>query len=155
MPATMVNALPGSPSEPKAVRTPTSSSSMSTPSPGVRKNSNLSATSKGSKHSENSGVVKDVALKIIPKKKVKGNEAAVWGEMEVLKGLDHENIVRPVQIFWRTPPHTFLRSNSTSGLNQEPNTISPLNSLLAENSSNGLAREESSQRPTRFPSYGK
>lgn len=37
--------------------------------------------------------MKDVALKIIPKKKVKGNEASVWGEMEVLKGLDHPNIV--------------------------------------------------------------
>ncbi|KAL1717770.1 kinase-like domain-containing protein [Schizophyllum commune] len=35
-----------------------------------------------------------VALKIIPKKKVKGNEASVWGEMEVLKGLDHPNIVK-------------------------------------------------------------
>jgi len=33
-------------------------------------------------------------LKIIAKKKVKGNEASVWGEMEVLKGLDHPNIVR-------------------------------------------------------------
>ena len=29
----------------------------------------------------------------IPKKKVKGNEDSVWGEMEVLKGLDHPNIV--------------------------------------------------------------
>jgi calcium/calmodulin-dependent protein kinase I len=37
---------------------------------------------------------KEVALKVIPKKKVKGNEEAVWGEMEVLKGLDHPNIVR-------------------------------------------------------------
>lgn len=36
----------------------------------------------------------DVALKVIPKKKVKGNESSVWGEMEVLKGLDHPNIVR-------------------------------------------------------------
>ncbi|KAL1746139.1 kinase-like domain-containing protein [Schizophyllum fasciatum] len=35
-----------------------------------------------------------VALKIIPKKKVKGNEASVWGEMDVLKGLDHPNIVK-------------------------------------------------------------
>ena len=42
-----------------------------------------------------SGIDKDVALKIIPKKKVKGNEASVWGEMEVLKGLNHPNIVRP------------------------------------------------------------
>jgi calcium/calmodulin-dependent protein kinase I len=41
-----------------------------------------------------SDMKKDVALKIIPKKKVKGNEASVWGEMEVLKGLDHPNIVR-------------------------------------------------------------
>ncbi len=38
-------------------------------------------------------------MKIIPKKKVKGNEASVWGEMEVLKGLDHPNIVR-----FRSPP---------------------------------------------------
>jgi calcium/calmodulin-dependent protein kinase I len=39
-------------------------------------------------------ITKDVALKLIPKKKVKGNETSVWGEMEVLKGLDHPNIVR-------------------------------------------------------------
>ncbi|KAJ3780767.1 CAMK/CAMK1 protein kinase [Lentinula aff. detonsa] len=39
-------------------------------------------------------VTKEVALKLIPKKKVKGNEASVWGEMEVLKGLDHPNIVK-------------------------------------------------------------
>jgi calcium/calmodulin-dependent protein kinase I len=41
-----------------------------------------------------SGIAKDVALKVIPKKKVKGNEASVWSEMDVLKGLDHHNIVR-------------------------------------------------------------
>ncbi|KAJ7474756.1 kinase-like domain-containing protein, partial [Mycena latifolia] len=41
-----------------------------------------------------SGLRKEVALKLIPKKKVKGNEASVWGEMEVLKGLDHPNIVK-------------------------------------------------------------
>ncbi|KIM37645.1 hypothetical protein M413DRAFT_77019 [Hebeloma cylindrosporum] len=40
------------------------------------------------------GITKDVALKIIPKKKVKGNEASVWSEMEMLKGLDHPNIVK-------------------------------------------------------------
>jgi calcium/calmodulin-dependent protein kinase I len=40
-----------------------------------------------------SGVAKEVALKVIAKKKVKGNEANVWGEMEVLKGLNHPNIV--------------------------------------------------------------
>lgn len=37
--------------------------------------------------------MKDVALKLIPKKKVKKNEASVWSEMDVLKGLDHPNIV--------------------------------------------------------------
>ena len=35
----------------------------------------------------------DVALKVIPKKKVKGNESSVWSEMEVLKGLSHPNVV--------------------------------------------------------------
>jgi len=40
-----------------------------------------------------SSLKKDVALKLIPKKKVKGNEASVFAEMEVLKGLDHPNIV--------------------------------------------------------------
>jgi calcium/calmodulin-dependent protein kinase I len=39
-------------------------------------------------------ITKEVALKMIPKKKVKGNEESVWGEMEVLKGLDHPNVVR-------------------------------------------------------------
>jgi len=55
------------------------SSSSAPPSPGG--NTNVS-------------IVKEVALKVIPKKKVKGNEAAVWGEMDVLKGLDHPNIVK-------------------------------------------------------------
>jgi hypothetical protein len=40
-------------------------------------------------------VTREVALKAIPKKKVKGNEESVWSEMRVLQGLDHPNIVRP------------------------------------------------------------
>ncbi|QRV76985.1 calcium/calmodulin-dependent protein kinase [Ceratobasidium sp. AG-Ba] len=36
----------------------------------------------------------DVALKSISKKRVKGNEAAVWGEMEVLRGLDNDHVVK-------------------------------------------------------------
>ena len=32
-------------------------------------------------------------MKVVLKKKVKETEANVWGEMEVLKGLDHPNIV--------------------------------------------------------------
>ena len=47
------------------------------------------------KHARQPSVItKLVALKMIPKKKVKGNEASVWSEMEVLKGLDHPNIVK-------------------------------------------------------------
>ncbi|KAH8086590.1 Pkinase-domain-containing protein [Cristinia sonorae] len=67
-------------------------------SPNPNKNSdtksNLTRTS--SRTSVNSGpsTTIDVALKVIPKKKVKGNENSVWGEMEVLKGLDHPNIVK-------------------------------------------------------------
>ena len=51
-----------------------------------------------SKENGDSGVEKEVALKVIPKKKVKGNEESVWGEMEVLKGLDHPNIVSGVLV---------------------------------------------------------
>jgi calcium/calmodulin-dependent protein kinase I len=40
-------------------------------------------------------VTREVALKAIAKKKVKGNEESVWSEMQVLQGLDHPNIVRP------------------------------------------------------------
>lgn len=41
-------------------------------------------------------VTREVALKTIPKKKVKGNEESVWSEMQVLQGLDHPNIVRSI-----------------------------------------------------------
>ena len=41
------------------------------------------------------GIKKEVALKVIVKKSVKGNESSVWSEMEVLRGLDHPNIVSP------------------------------------------------------------
>jgi calcium/calmodulin-dependent protein kinase I len=40
---------------------------------------------------------------MIPKKKVKGNEESVWGEMEVLKGLDHPNVVRPLHVICQNP----------------------------------------------------
>ncbi|KIP03271.1 hypothetical protein PHLGIDRAFT_130267 [Phlebiopsis gigantea 11061_1 CR5-6] len=55
----------------------------------------LSLTRSSSHNTQSdSGVTVEVALKVIPKKKVKGNEDSVWGEMEVLKGLDHKNIVK-------------------------------------------------------------
>lgn len=102
----MVDTLPGNSFlDAKKAGTPSSPSSLSIPSSGVRKNSNSSNISKGSKNAEDSGVVRDVALKIIPKKKVKGNEASVWGEMEVLKGLDHENIVRAARFLASAPSH--------------------------------------------------
>ncbi|KAH8827673.1 kinase-like domain-containing protein [Flagelloscypha sp. PMI_526] len=51
-------------------------------------------TGSSSSSSLNTNKRVDVALKIIPKKKVKGNESSVWGEMDVLKGLNHPNIVK-------------------------------------------------------------
>lgn len=94
------------------------------------------------------GETRDVALKVIPKKKVKGNEDVVWGEMDVLKGLDHPNIVshpKPrILLRHNGAQLTFqLRSNSTSGLNQEINTIFHLNSLWVENYSSGYPVKES------------
>ncbi|KAF9563471.1 Pkinase-domain-containing protein [Agrocybe pediades] len=61
---------------------------------GGSKTSNSRSTSPAPADRTPSGIEKEVALKIIPKKKVKGNEASVWGEMEVLKGLNHPNIVK-------------------------------------------------------------
>lgn len=45
-----------------------------------------------------------VALKVIPKKRVKGNEQAVWSEMSVLDGLDHPNIVESFSPRSNIPP---------------------------------------------------
>ncbi|KAJ3551283.1 hypothetical protein NM688_g4792 [Phlebia brevispora] len=58
--------------------------------------SSLSASSaaKASNKQPTTDITVEVALKVIPKKKVKGNEDSVWGEMEVLKGLEHPNIVK-------------------------------------------------------------
>ena|SRR5258708_3751043 len=83
-----------------------------------------------------SGITKGVALKVIQKKKVKGNEASVWGEMEVLKGLDHPNIVRRNVITPSLPQGllSLLRSSSMSGLNPGRSITSHLNSLSVENS---------------------
>ena len=72
------------PSRPGLTRTSTSAS-------GTTNKSLLSINT--NKSAQSTGIKVDVALKVIPKKKVKGNEDSVWGEMEVLKGLDHPNIV--------------------------------------------------------------
>lgn len=89
-------AVCGSPSSPA-----NGSGSLPRPATISREHSTSSVTSaflsltRSSSHNNqaDSGVIVDVALKVIPKKKVKGNEDSVWGEMEVLKGLDHKNIV--------------------------------------------------------------
>ena len=74
----------------------TSSSTSLSPS------AHLSAFTKSSRNSTPNGddYTVEVALKVIPKKKVKGNESSVWGEMEVLRGLDHPNIVS-LPVFFR------------------------------------------------------
>lgn len=85
------------PAEPSTTR-PTPPSHTASASSTSTASSYLSATGT---HNGTSRITKtgsgkltvDVALKMIPKKKVKGNESSVWGEMEVLKGLDHSNIV--------------------------------------------------------------
>ena len=46
-----------------------------------------------------SGETRDVALKVIPKKKVKGNESAVWGEMEVISALAFTHVHRLILSF--------------------------------------------------------
>lgn len=84
-------APPGS--KPVVSRTNSSSGSSLSPS------SHLASFAKAVKHSpppNDEGFSVEVALKVIPKKKVKGNESSVWGEMEVLRGLDHPNIVSVV-----------------------------------------------------------
>ncbi|OSD05789.1 Pkinase-domain-containing protein [Trametes coccinea BRFM310] len=73
--------------------TRTNSSSSTTAASQSSHLSIFSHKSKQHKHDENDFTV-EVALKVIPKKKVKGNESSVWGEMEVLRGLDHPNIVK-------------------------------------------------------------
>ena len=82
--------------------------------------------------------MKDVALKVIPKKKVKESEANVWGEMEVLKGLDHPNIVSNrlgfTTVFFYPGLIFSVRSNFTNGLNPGRNITSHLNLRLAVNS---------------------
>jgi serine/threonine protein kinase len=80
----------------------------------------------------------EVALKVISKKQVKGNEAAVWSEMEVLKGLDHPNIVE-FQAFGFSTEAVLkgarIRCTSTSGLSLVTSTTSHLSWQWAVNSS--------------------
>jgi serine/threonine protein kinase len=77
----------------------------------------------------------DVALKIIPKKKVKGNESVVWGEMEVLRGLNHPNIVSRsfINVGVLISSDLEIRSNFMNGLNRGINTTYHLNLLLVVN----------------------
>lgn len=109
-----------------------------------------------SKNTEgDSGVTVEIALKVIPKKKVKGNEDSVWGEMEVLKGLDHKNIVsslvgRPMMPQDR---RASLRSSSTSGSNLAQSTTYRSNSLSAENYLSVSQRKANLLNPTPYKSF--
>jgi len=105
---------------------------------------------------EDGGVEKEVALKIIPKKKVKGNEASVWGEMEVLKGLDHPNIVRPFQRFdsRRLMWSRICRSSFTNGSSRATSTTFPSNWRQVENCSKESFAKANSLRRTPLLSFG-
>jgi hypothetical protein len=90
----------------------------------------------------------DIALKIIPKKKVKGNEASVWAEMEVLKGLDHPNIVGADFQAFRQVIEVLYRLNSTNGSNLGRNITCLSNLRKEESSLIGYAHEDGSPRKT-------
>ena len=47
-------------------------------------------------------LMREVALKVIPKQKVKENEEGMWSEMRVLQGLHHLSMVSLI-----SPPHLF------------------------------------------------
>jgi hypothetical protein len=68
----------------------------------------------------------DIALKVIPKRKVKGNEASVWAEMDVLKGLDHPNIVRPCLLPLTRPRLTHTCTGQVLRVVREPVQVLPL-----------------------------
>ena len=105
-------------------------------------------------------ITREVALKAIPKKKVKGNEESVWSEMRVLQGLDHPNIVRPFSTSHHLPP-PFLtpcpfrcRSNFTSGSSHGRNTTSDLSSPWAESSLNASASADTSRSAMPWRCFG-
>jgi hypothetical protein len=100
-------------------------------------------------------ITRDVALKAILKKKVKGNEENVWSEMPVLRGLDHLNVVRlmsPRAIYlppFLTPCFFRCKSNPTSGSSRGQDTTSVLSSPWAESSLTASASADTSQSEMR------
>jgi hypothetical protein len=96
-------------------------------------------------------ITRDVALKAILKKKVKGNEENVWSEMRVLRGLDHPNVVRlmsPRAIYlpsFLTPCFFRCKSDFTTGSSRGQDTTAILSSPWAERSLNASASADTSQ----------
>jgi serine/threonine protein kinase len=85
----------------------------------------------------------------------------VWGEMRVLQGLDHPNIVRPMSTSRHLTPHPSLtpcsfrcRSNFTTGSSRGQNTTSVLSSPWAESSLNASASEDTSRNEMPWRYFG-
>jgi hypothetical protein len=133
-------------------------------SPGSKSSATTHSSTAGSHFSAHSNrgsadsshdITREVALKVIPKKKVKGNEASVWSEMEVLKGLDHPNIVRLSPLNPDALSSILCcRSNSTNGSSHDQSTISLSSSQLGESYSIASASADGSLRMMRSRSFG-
>jgi serine/threonine protein kinase len=87
-----------------------------------------------------------VAIKIILKKNVKGNEQMVYDELEMLQRMKHPHIVKFVDWFESRVREEIHVERSTGLLECRTNIISSLNLLPEENCSIVFASRGDSQR---------
>jgi serine/threonine protein kinase len=87
-----------------------------------------------------------VAIKIILKKNVKGNEQMVYDELEMLQRMKHPHIVKFVDWFESRVREKIHVERSTGLLECRTNIISSLNLLPEENCSIVFASRGDSQR---------